>query len=690
VPPTNLKAKFDALFGRDMYAYDGAKLLWYAGSNAVVISQQAAAEGWHGADDRNSGMACPLSVNFGKGETTLTVKCNEKTVELGTEIPTQDQINVLSAITQNTSKRLFMPIGSAFFAERSENAYRWAERKPIGRDRELLLHLGYSSSIVHAERGALLQVDHAACVMLNDVSLLDFLANKMGQSAERIDVGSSESSRALRSLKNKRLKATHKPNRTYQLFGVDDVPIAARTFDHEGATTNVYEFFKAEYPRIDPKKPGITVGKARQPGGVAPVIPIELLKIAPGQPSIKKSSEISQMMIKEMCKDSQARFSKIEDILGTVKQTETSAQGFGLEISSSLLKLAPESARRLETCELTFGMGSRVRVDDKGGWSLRGNRGDIPFYRPAKVDRWAVVHFGCRDLDLLADFIGIFCRMARERGIKGLEPESLVNPTSGRLDRAGRGRFRVLDMGKDTVDSLEGSLNQMASEYQRNLSFVLFILPEVESVNRVWMYPAVKRWAATSEYGVVTQCVQWPKMAGGGKGGGKGGGGCLALSQQYAAGVLLRVNMKLGGANGILERSLFQVPGTMVIGVDVNHAKPGSVQNSFAAVVATLDKDATKFHTEILVQEARQERLEQIGEVMKTLYRVWQQHNKIGLTYDPSAPTCLPPLTVVATRECDHVRSCFPTSIVADVSFSTATASPTRSSTPSPFLRFKT
>eukprot|EP00967_Tisochrysis_lutea_P090074 scaffold128619_cov28-Tisochrysis_lutea.AAC.3 len=214
-----------------------------------------------------------------------------------------------------------------------------------------------------------------------------------------------------------------------------------------------------------------------------------------------------------LCRLPQARFSKIEDILGTVKQTETSAQGFGLEISSSLLKLAPESARRLETCELTFGMGSRVRVDDKGGWSLRGNRGDIPFYRPAKVDRWAVVHFGCRDLDLLADFIGIFCRMARERGIKGLEPESLVNPTSGRLDRAGRGRFRVLDMGKDTVDSLEGSLNQMASEYQRNLSFVLFILPEVESVNRVWMYPAVKRWAATSEYGVVTQCVQWPKVS---------------------------------------------------------------------------------------------------------------------------------------------------------------------------------
>ena len=67
----------------------------------------------------------------------------------------------------------------------------------------------------------------------------------------------------------------------------------------------------------------------------------------------------------------------------------------------------------------------------------------------------------------------------------------------------------------------------------------------------------------------------------------------------------LQVNMKLGGANGILERSLFQVPGTMVIGVDVNHAKPGSVQNSFAAVVATLDKDATKFHTEVRVRPFR-------------------------------------------------------------------------------------
>lgn len=68
-----------------------------------------------------------------------------------------------------------------------------------------------------------------------------------------------------------------------------------------------------------------------------------------------------------------------------------------------------------------------------------------------------------------------------------------------------------------------------------------------------------------------------------------------------SAAIILQVNMKLGGANGILKNSLLMQMPTMVIGVDVNHGKVGSDQNSYAAVVATLDEHCTKFHTEVRV-----------------------------------------------------------------------------------------
>eukprot|EP00967_Tisochrysis_lutea_P114921 scaffold183620_cov26-Tisochrysis_lutea.AAC.1 len=120
------------------WAYDGTKLLSYAGSEEVTLTQAASAVEWTHVDGE---FTCPLSVNVGRGQTTLKIQFTDKTIELGSETPNQDQTNVLSAITQdspitpntitshptqNASKRLFMPIGSAFFRERLLNAEDWA------------------------------------------------------------------------------------------------------------------------------------------------------------------------------------------------------------------------------------------------------------------------------------------------------------------------------------------------------------------------------------------------------------------------------------------------------------------------------------------------------------------------------------------------------------------------------------
>ena len=87
---------------------------------------------------------------------------------------------------------------------------------------------------------------------------------------------------------------------------------------------------------------------------------------------------------------------------------------------------------------------------------------------------------------------------------------------------------------------------------------------------------------------IPTQCLQV------GKGCGK-----LAEKPPYHSGLLLKINLKLGGANlhapadkGGL--SLLRQEPTMVMGFDINHPQPGSFKPSYAALIATATHPQTK------------------------------------------------------------------------------------------------
>jgi len=86
--------------------------------------------------------------------------------------------------------------------------------------------------------------------------------------------------------------------------------------------------------------------------------------------------------------------------------------------------------------------------------------------------------------------------------------------------------------------------------------------------------------------------------------------GKLMTSPQYAAGVLLKINLKLGGNNAVLKApslGLLKEAPTMVMGFDVNHPPPGSTKPSYSALFAFLDGDCTVPFTVIGSQKSRQE-----------------------------------------------------------------------------------
>ena len=80
----------------------------------------------------------------------------------------------------------------------------------------------------------------------------------------------------------------------------------------------------------------------------------------------------------------------------------------------------------------------------------------------------------------------------------------------------------------------------------------------------------------------------------------------------YYAGLLLKINLKLGGVNVISPKSmggltLLREKPTIVFGVDVNHAAPNSFKPSYYALTATMDEECAKYFTIVGSQRSRQE-----------------------------------------------------------------------------------
>lgn len=132
---------------------------------------------------------------------------------------------------------------------------------------------------------------------------------------------------------------------------------------------------------------------------------------------------------------------------------------------------------------------------------------------------------------------------------------------------------------------------------------IVVILPEGGDE----IYTAVKNFGDMVR-GVATQCMLHSK--------------CAGARAQYWANVLLKVNVKLGGINSIVDPGM---PGsladpanpTIVMGADVAHPAPGADRPSFTALVSSVDRNATKYVAIDNVQPPRQEIITDLKEMVE-------------------------------------------------------------------------
>jgi eukaryotic translation initiation factor 2C len=124
---------------------------------------------------------------------------------------------------------------------------------------------------------------------------------------------------------------------------------------------------------------------------------------------------------------------------------------------------------------------------------------------------------------------------------------------------------------------------------------LIIILPDVTG-----SYGKIKRICET-ELGIVSQCCQ-PRQA-------------SKLSKQYLENLSLKINVKVGGRNTVLNDAIQRkIPlvsdrPTIIFGADVTHPQPGEDSSpSIAAVVASMDwPEVTKYRGIVSAQLHREE-----------------------------------------------------------------------------------
>lgn len=118
--------------------------------------------------------------------------------------------------------------------------------------------------------------------------------------------------------------------------------------------------------------------------------------------------------------------------------------------------------------------------------------------------------------------------------------------------------------------------------------------------------------------GISTQCVQFKQVRG--------------AKPQVCSNIAMKINAKLGGINHIPfnpdQKFLLKEP-TIIIGADVTHPSAGDTKTpSIAAVVASLDPNASRYCATVRVQDHRQEIIGDLSTMVKQC--MIQFRNKLG------------------------------------------------------------
>lgn len=324
-------------------------------------------------------------------------------------------------------------------------------------------------------------------------------------------------------------------------------------------------------------------------GGKANLLPPEVCEILPNQPFRGKLlDEHTSEMIKVACRFPNVNANAIVNRgiheLGFVGQNDT-LNAFGTAVGN---ELAVVPGRILPLPTIKYSRGN-TNIDERASWNLR----DVRFATPGKFAEWAalLIQDGGRDEfegenDQALDKILLdFSKMCSKSGVDFPRKKPQVYS---------------VQLARKTKEDLvrQASIDKIREVFQRMRPKPDFLLVILSNGDR-HIYSGLKHQADVYA-DMTTICVQVAKFR-------KERG-----QPQYFANVALKLNMKTGGVNHMLDPRhttwLRQRP-TMMVGIDVTHPGFGTVKGtpSIAAVVASIDQNFGQFPCSMRMQESKKE-----------------------------------------------------------------------------------
>ena len=171
----------------------------------------------------------------------------------------------------------------------------------------------------------------------------------------------------------------------------------------------------------------------------------------------------------------------------------------------------------------------------------------------------------------------------------------------------------------DTEKIVTATLREAVSNLikAKNPQLIVFVLPAANTV----VYNCIKK-VCDLDYGVHNVNLVAQNMQKNGK--------------PYYANVGLKVNLKLGGINQLIEAKELGIIAkgkTMLVGIDVTHPSPGSSSNapSVAGMVASIDSSLAQWPAELRVQAGRKEMVTELDSMLKAHLRRWARNNMNAL-----------------------------------------------------------
>ncbi|CAM0907115.1 unnamed protein product [Alopecurus aequalis] len=446
---------------------------------------------------------------------------------------------------------------------------------------------GFHSSFRGTQSGLSLNIDVSTTMIVKPGPLIDFLlANQKVDHPDRIDW-----QKAKRALKNLRMRAAP-ANREFKIVGLSDRKCNQQTFPlrrwngNNGHTDTVeitvYDYFlrhKGIELQYSGNLPCIIAGRGRRPG----YYPVELCMLVPLQRYTKALSTLQRSSLVEKSRQKpQERMSTLNDALKRSNyDSDPMLKACGISIAQKFTQI---EARVLQPPKLRAGNSEDLLPRD-GRWNLANKK----YFQTSSIKTWSVVNFSAR-----CDVRGLvrdLQRLATARGLETDDPYAIIEeiPSMRRAPVS----VRVDDMFAQIKKKLPGAPRFLLcllpesknSEVYGWFMFLTFIIcyhflstitcSRMHNINL--LLPGPWKRKCLVEFGIVTQCLAPTRV-----------------NDQYLNNVLLKINVKLGGLNTLLQTEVSRaipivsaVP-TIILGMDVSHGQPRhSDRPSIAAVVSS-------------------------------------------------------------------------------------------------------